>query len=194
MLGNSWVAAQSAASQEGLSSVSEWVKQIYLRRLLPPFSRNSVFGAPYERSLFPFKHQAMMNKDTVKLSLCLSNWALRREGVWGSRCIHPHFLDLCTSWRWVVSTHPGRFTSGNESPVQIGEEVGWTPEQVWTTSKTKNSSLYRDSNSRPLVVSPLPVAIPTELSRHILEYRIWAKSVQAPRRSIRTYIHTSGIR
>jgi hypothetical protein len=42
----------------------------------------------------------------VKLSLCLTNWALRHEGVWGSGCIDPHFLDLGTSWRWVVSFTP----------------------------------------------------------------------------------------
>jgi hypothetical protein len=29
MLGSSWVAAQLAASQEGLSSVSEWVSEEY---------------------------------------------------------------------------------------------------------------------------------------------------------------------
>jgi hypothetical protein len=36
---------------------------------------------------------------TVELSLCLTNYALRHEGVWGSGCINPHFLDLGTSWR-----------------------------------------------------------------------------------------------
>jgi hypothetical protein len=35
----------------------------------------------------------------VKLSLCLTNSALRHEGVWGSGCIDLHFLDLGTSWR-----------------------------------------------------------------------------------------------
>jgi hypothetical protein len=35
----------------------------------------------------------------VKLSPCLTNEALRHEGVWGSGCIDPHFLDLGTSWR-----------------------------------------------------------------------------------------------
>jgi hypothetical protein len=39
----------------------------------------------------------------VKLSLCLTNYPLRREGVWGSVCIDTHFLDLDTSCRWVVS-------------------------------------------------------------------------------------------
>jgi hypothetical protein len=42
----------------------------------------------------------------VKLSLCLTNLALRHEDVWGSGCIDPHFLDLGTSWRWVVSFAP----------------------------------------------------------------------------------------
>jgi hypothetical protein len=31
------------------------------------------------------------------------NMCLRHEGVWGSGCIDPHFLNLGTSWRWVVS-------------------------------------------------------------------------------------------
>jgi hypothetical protein len=35
----------------------------------------------------------------VKLSLCLTNSALRHEDVWGSGCTDPHFLDLGTSWR-----------------------------------------------------------------------------------------------
>jgi hypothetical protein len=35
----------------------------------------------------------------VKLSLCLTNLALRHESVWGSGCIDPHFLDLGTGWR-----------------------------------------------------------------------------------------------
>jgi hypothetical protein len=35
----------------------------------------------------------------VKLSLCLTNKALRLEGVCGSGCIDPRFLDLGTSYR-----------------------------------------------------------------------------------------------
>jgi hypothetical protein len=31
---------------------------------------------------------------------------LRREGVWGSESIDPHFLDLGTRWRWAVSFTP----------------------------------------------------------------------------------------
>jgi hypothetical protein len=43
----------------------------------------------------------------VKLCLCLTNQALRHEGIWWSGCIDPHFLDLGTSWRWVASFTPG---------------------------------------------------------------------------------------
>jgi hypothetical protein len=39
----------------------------------------------------------------VKLSLCLTNYTLLHKRVWGSGCIGPRFLDLGTSWRWVVS-------------------------------------------------------------------------------------------
>jgi hypothetical protein len=42
----------------------------------------------------------------VKLSLCVSNYALPHECVWGSECIDPYFLHLGTSWRWVVSFTP----------------------------------------------------------------------------------------
>jgi hypothetical protein len=42
----------------------------------------------------------------VKLSVYLTNYALRHEGVWGSRCIDPYFFDLGTSWRGVVSFTP----------------------------------------------------------------------------------------
>jgi hypothetical protein len=38
-------------------------------------------------------------KIKVNLSLCLTDYALRHEGVWGSGCIDPRFLDLGTSWR-----------------------------------------------------------------------------------------------
>jgi hypothetical protein len=45
-------------------------------------------------------------KGRVKLPLWLTNYALHHEGVWGSGCIDPHFLDLSNSWRWVVRFTP----------------------------------------------------------------------------------------
>jgi hypothetical protein len=47
-----------------------------------------------------WKHSVCDKSCKVK---CLTNQALCHEDVWGSVCIDPHFLDLGTSWRWVVS-------------------------------------------------------------------------------------------
>jgi hypothetical protein len=52
----------------------------------------------------------------VKLFLCLTNQALRHEGVWGSGCIDPHFLDIGTTWRWVVSFTPRPLYPGERAP------------------------------------------------------------------------------
>jgi hypothetical protein len=38
-------------------------------------------------------------KKKAKLCLCLTTQALSHEGVRGSGCIDPRFLDLSTSWR-----------------------------------------------------------------------------------------------
>jgi hypothetical protein len=40
-----------------------------------------------------------LHRVKVKLSLCLTNYAIHHQGLWGSGCIDPHFLDLSTSWR-----------------------------------------------------------------------------------------------
>jgi hypothetical protein len=40
-----------------------------------------------------------MRSINVKLSLFLTNYAPRHEGIWRSGCIDPHFLDLSSSWR-----------------------------------------------------------------------------------------------
>jgi hypothetical protein len=37
------------------------------------------------------------NGKKLKLSLCLTNYALRHEGAWRSGCTDPHFLDFGTS-------------------------------------------------------------------------------------------------
>jgi hypothetical protein len=59
-------------------------------------------------------------RDTkVKSSLCLTNYALRYENVRGSGCIDTNFVDLGTSWRWMVS-FTLRFTPGKEPLVAFG--------------------------------------------------------------------------
>jgi hypothetical protein len=42
------------------------------------------------------------------------------------------------------------------SPVPIGWEAGWAPEPVWMTWRSEKSWPYRDSNSDPLVLQPVP--------------------------------------
>jgi hypothetical protein len=49
----------------------------------------------------------------VRLSLCLSNWALCHDVVWGSGCIDQLILDLSTSWRWTMI-----FTLRQEYPAE----------------------------------------------------------------------------
>jgi hypothetical protein len=44
---------------------------------------------------------------------------------------------------------------GKEPPVPIGQEVGWTPELVWTTCRTESSWTYQDSNSELSAVHPI---------------------------------------
>jgi hypothetical protein len=66
----------------------------------------------------------LINK--VMLSLCLTNKALHHEGVWGSGCIDPGFLDLGTWWRWVVSFTPQPLYPREKAPSThwIGGWVG----------------------------------------------------------------------
>jgi hypothetical protein len=52
----------------------------------------------------------------VKLSMCLTNWALCHKGVRGSGCIDPIFFTLAlASVEWSAS-RPGRFTPGERAP------------------------------------------------------------------------------
>jgi hypothetical protein len=50
--------------------------------------------------------QVVIAVKKVKLSLCLANYALLHEGVWGSGCTSSHLLHLGTSWRQAVSFTP----------------------------------------------------------------------------------------
>jgi hypothetical protein len=58
----------------------------------------------------------LAGKVKVKLSLYLTNQALRHEDAWGSGCIDPHYLDRGTSWRSVVSCTPRPLEPQGKSP------------------------------------------------------------------------------
>jgi hypothetical protein len=62
----------------------------------------------------------------VKLSLCLTNYALHHECVWVSGCIDPHFLDLVISGGEWSASRSGRFTPRETAPGThwIGSWVG----------------------------------------------------------------------
>jgi hypothetical protein len=73
----------------------------------------------------------------------------------GSGCIDPHFLDLGTSWRWVVSSTP--------LPLYPRERVpgthfvgGWVDPRAGLDHMEKWKFLpHRDSYSRPPIVQPV---------------------------------------
>jgi hypothetical protein len=68
--------------------------------------------------MFPvllFLH-CIVYKAKVKLSLHLTNTALRHEHVWGNGCIDLRFLDLCTSWKWMISFTPRPLYPRRKSP------------------------------------------------------------------------------
>jgi hypothetical protein len=55
---------------------------------------------------FPFNYISVtlpFGDTEVKLSLCLTDQALRHEDIMGNGCIDPYFCGLGTSWRLVVS-------------------------------------------------------------------------------------------
>jgi hypothetical protein len=77
----------------------------------------------------------------VKLSLFLTNKALRHEDLWETGCIDPRFLDLGTSWRWVISFTPRLLYPRGKEPAVPVQGAGWT------TWRNEDSWPYRDSNS-----------------------------------------------
>jgi hypothetical protein len=85
------------------------------------------------------------------LSLFLTNQALRHEGVWGNKSIDPHFLDLGTSWRRVVSFMPGSLYPRGKSPRYSLDRSLVGPDSR-SRQYEEEKIPYRDSNSDPSVV------------------------------------------
>jgi hypothetical protein len=91
--------------------------------------------------------------------------ALRHEGVWGSGCIDLHFLDVGTSWRWVVSFTPrSLYLRGKRSHYPLDRRLGGP--QSWSgRCEEKILDLTGIRTPTPRSSSPQLVAIPTTLSR-----------------------------
>jgi hypothetical protein len=113
-----------------------------------------------------FSSVFVWGKVKVKLFLCLTNWALRHEGVWGSGYIDPHFLDHGTCWRWVANITPQPLNPWEKSSGTrwIGGWLG--PRAVLDDLEKRKFLTLQDSNSDPSVVQP--VAVSTTLSRLLL--------------------------
>jgi hypothetical protein len=58
-------------------------------------------------------------RNKAKLSVCLTDWALCHENVWGSGRINPRILDLGTRWRSGVSFTARSFYPRWKSPRYI---------------------------------------------------------------------------
>jgi hypothetical protein len=91
----------------------------------------------------------------VNLSLCLTNWALRHEEVWGSRCIDPIFLTSALVRGAWSATCPCRFTLGERPPVHIGFNSRGGLDDVekrkfWILAGLKIWSLGRPARSQSL--------------------------------------------
>jgi hypothetical protein len=73
--------------------------------------------------------------------------ALSHEGVWGSGCTYPHFLDIGTSWKWAVSFTPRPlYLRGKNPRYPLDRRLGG-PRTCLDDVEKKNSYPYRDSNS-----------------------------------------------
>jgi hypothetical protein len=70
-------------------------------------------------------YTALTWKVKINLSLCLTNSALLHEGVWGSRCIDPHFLTSVLVAGERSASRPWHFTPKVRAPCHwIGRSVG----------------------------------------------------------------------
>jgi hypothetical protein len=109
-----------------------------------------------------FESDAFVSFTYINLSLCLTNYPLRHEGVWRSGCIHPCFLDLGTAGgRWSASLSD-RFTPGGRSPrCALDRRLGGPQNR---SGRIRERKILGPSRTRtPTLGRPIP--IPTELFR-----------------------------
>jgi hypothetical protein len=98
----------------------------------------------------------MLGKVNVKLSLCLTNQALRLEGVWGSGCVDPHFFDLGTSWRRVVRFMPRPLYPRGKNPLYpLDRKLGGPQNLSGRRGGEKILDPSQDSNFDSSVIQPV---------------------------------------
>jgi hypothetical protein len=87
--------------------------------------------------------------------LCLINQALRNKDVRGSECIDPSFLDLCTSWSWVVSFKIRPIYSQEKSPRYTLNRLGGPRSRSGRRGEMKILAPTGTPISDPFVVQPV---------------------------------------
>jgi hypothetical protein len=84
----------------------------------------------------------------------------------GGGCIYPHFLDLSTSCRWVVSFMSGpHYSRGKSSQYPLDRRLGGPQSRSGICGEEKNSWPYQALNSEPLVVQPVASCYTDTLSQ-----------------------------
>jgi hypothetical protein len=73
----------------------------------------------------------------------------------GSGCIDPHFLDLGTSWRWVVSFTPLPLYPWGKSPGTLDRRLGGPQSRSGRRGEENILDPTGTRNSDPSVVQPV---------------------------------------
>jgi hypothetical protein len=78
-----------------------------------------------------------MTQITKNLSLCLTNKALRHEGVWGCGCIDPRIFDFDTSTPVPTGQKPGQAPANKYIRIDWDRskrllKIKYTQTDVWT--------------------------------------------------------------
>jgi hypothetical protein len=105
-------------------------------------------------------------KAKLKLSHCLTNWALRHEGICGSGCIYSRFIYLGTSWMWVDSFTPLPLYPRRKSPLHVlGRRLGGPENRCGTYREVKILDSTRIGTPTAQSFRPQPLAIRPSLPR-----------------------------
>jgi hypothetical protein len=135
-----------------ISSQEQWAtKHDVFRLYLHSFHSNLTKG----KRIYHHKSPNLSSLNVKgQLSLCITNEALYHEGVWGSGCIDPCFLDLSTNWRWVVRFTPQPLYPRGKNPWyplarRLGGPQSWSgwrgEEKILDRTKTQAMNPHSSS-------------------------------------------------
>jgi hypothetical protein len=121
MLGRSWVAAQLAASQEGLSSMSEWVSELLLNRSLKEGVRRlqcAVMRGKCNSAKTMLRVWVRVNEITAEERKQMLRMALKFISVrfWPYSFVPLIYFFVAINISSVSLRHKGVWWSGNTSP------------------------------------------------------------------------------